>query len=249
MRLLLAGWLVAGTCLFAQQPSATGFGRMINPSGITPGPGGAGFGRMIYPGTGGPPAALRAGAPGGGGRGGGGRGRIAVPPPVQHQGHSGAVIVPYPVYYGGYYYPYDAPPAPSQNNEYDPYYAGDNGGQPSPVVIINQNFRPDTINPVVRDYSNVPLPQYVEPPQAPARPTISSGDTTLPSLYFLIAMKDGTIYPAVAYWVEGGDTLNYMTTQGVRNRVSLELVNRDFSKQLNKERDVDFGLPDPPAAK
>ena len=185
-----------------------------------------------------------------GGRGGrgGGPGRIAIPPAVQHQGHSGAVIVPYPVYYGGNYYPYDAPPAPAQGYEYDPSYVGDNGGQPSPVVIINQNFRPDTINPVVRDYSNVPLPEYVPPPQASTQPSISGGgDASLPSLYFLIAMKDGTIYPVVAYWVEG-DTLNYMTTQGVRNRVSLELVNRDFSRQLNKERDVDFGLPDPPPA-
>jgi hypothetical protein len=29
----------------------------------------------------------------------------------------------------------------------------------------------------------------------------------------------------------------------VRNQVSLDLVDRDFSTQLNKERNVDFGLP------
>ena len=55
-------------------------------------------------------------------------------------------------------------------------------------------------------------------------------------------MKDHTIFPAVAYWVES-DTLNYITPQGVRNRVSLDLVDRDFSKQLNKERSLDFALP------
>ena len=56
-------------------------------------------------------------------------------------------------------------------------------------------------------------------------------------------MKDHTIYPAIAYWVEN-DTLNYITEQGVRNRVSLGLVDRDFSVQLNKERDIDFALPE-----
>ncbi len=62
---------------------------------------------------------------------------------------------------------------------------------------------------------------------------------------FLIALKDHSIYPAVAYWIEGGDTLNYMTTQGVHNRVSLDSVDRDFSKLLNDQRRVDFALPPP----
>ncbi len=39
------------------------------------------------------------------------------------------------------------------------------------------------------------------------------------------------------------DTLNYITQQGVRNRVSLDLVDREFSTQLNKERNIDFALP------
>jgi hypothetical protein len=55
-------------------------------------------------------------------------------------------------------------------------------------------------------------------------------------------MKDHTIYPAIAYWVEN-DTLNYITPQGVRNRASLTAVDRDFSKQLNDERHIEFALP------
>ena len=108
-----------------------------------------------------------------------------------------------------------------------------------PVVIINQYFRPDSANPVVRDYSNVPLPE-------PAPQATNAGDSAAnPSdqqVMFLIAMKDHTIYPAIAYWVEG-DTLNYITVQGSKNSVSLDLVDRDFSKQINKERKVEFGLP------
>ena len=105
-----------------------------------------------------------------------------------------------------------------------------------PVVIINQNFRPDTVNPVMRDYSETPLPEstmrrYDQPGVNDDQPTV-----------FLIALKDHTIFPAVAYWVEG-DTLNYITTQGSLNRASLELVDREFSKQLNDERHIEFRLP------
>jgi len=31
--------------------------------------------------------------------------------------------------------------------------------------------------------------------------------------------------------------------QGVKNSASLDLVDREFSKQINKERKIDFGLP------
>jgi len=246
MRFLIAGVLLAGSCLLAQT-SATGFGRVINPSGLPVAPGTTGFGRMIYPGTGGPPVAVRPGSnpqtrsvT---------RGGVPVPSPVHHRTHNGAVVIPYPVYEAGTYYPYDAPAAPQQGYEYEPGYDPNNGWQSPPVVIINQNFRPDVINPQVTDYSNTQLPQYIPPPQqqGPAQqPAVSGADTNF-ALIFLIAMKDHTIYPAVAYWVDG-DTLNYVTTQGARNRISLELVDRDFSKQINKERNVEFGLPDPPPA-
>jgi len=36
---------------------------------------------------------------------------------------------------------------------------------------------------------------------------------------------------------------NYITVQGVKNSASLDLVDREFSKQINKERKIDFGLP------
>ena len=69
-----------------------------------------------------------------------------------------------------------------------------------------------------------------------------AASTAEQQVMFLIALKDHTIFPAIAYWVEG-DTLNYITVQGAKNSVSLDLVDRDFSKQINKERKVEFGLP------
>jgi len=181
-----------------------------------------------------------------------GPGHIPVPPPAAHLQYSRTVIVPYPVYYGGYYSGFDAPP-PAYGYGYDPSaqgYAQSAPGYPyngdpgyadlnqSPVVIINQNYRPDVPmapppDSTVRRYETPthPYDNQVAAPDAP--PTI-----------YLVAMKDHTIFPALAYWVEG-DTLNYITTEGSHNRATLDLVDREFSRQLNEERHVEFKLPPP----
>jgi hypothetical protein len=160
---------------------------------------------------------------------------------VAHGAHATPVAVPYPVFYGGSYYDYDAPPAPMAPYSAEAYQVpGYEQMTQPPVVIINQYFRPDSANPVVRDYSNVPLPEPGPQLQPPANDqSAATGDQ---QVMFLIALKDHTIFPAIAYWVEG-DTLNYITLQGVKNSVSLGLVDRDFSAQINKERKVEFGLP------
>jgi hypothetical protein len=238
---LLAVLIVGCGVMLAQRPgtpnpSPTGFGRLANPSGITPSQAGGGFGRLIYPATGGPPALSRGGT-------------STVPiglPPVAHPAHGRGVVAPYPVIYGGYYYGYDAPPVAGTADAapyYDQAYGYDQGGQ-SPVVIINQNFQPDVANPVMHDYSNVPLPpaanQYAPPvqPNAATQNAVNDGS----QLIFLIAMQDHTIYPAVSFWVVD-DTLNYVTPQGAQNRVTLDLVDRPFTAQLNKERGIDLTLP------
>jgi len=151
---------------------------------------------------------------------------------------SGAVVyVPYAVggYYGGYY---------------GGDYYGDQGmqqpGYPQqqymgPPVIINQNFAPDVARPVVREYATdanggIRLYGPQTPVSEPAPPVAEESPT------FLIAFKDHTIYAAMAYWVEG-DTLHYVTGQSTHNQVSLDLVDRELSDRLNRERQVDFRLP------
>ncbi len=108
---------------------------------------------------------------------------------------------------------------------------------PTPPVIINQNFQTEPVHPQFRDYSNVPLPEpgtvLVPPGSALAddQPTV-----------FLIAKNDHTILPVIAYWVDGA-TLHYVTPQSVPNQVSLDQVDRDFSRKLNADRHVPFALP------
>jgi hypothetical protein len=198
---------------------------------------------------------------GGGGRSVGGfRGPVrgTAPGPVARPGGVGPVVAaPYPVYFAGYYPNpfyggYATTPAPLDYG-YDPSQGYGQGyaaqgypsqgypaqapgyaGQGYPPVIVNPNYAPDTPNPGLREYT------YAPQPDAAPQPDDQTG--AAPSVIFLIAMKDHTIYPAIAYWVED-DTLNYITQQGVRNRVSLDLVDRAFSTELNKERNIDFALP------
>jgi len=49
----------------------------------------------------------------------------------------------------------------------------------------------------------------------------------------------------VGYWVDG-DTVHYITTGNVHNQVSVSLVDRDLTVQLNKGRGVQVNLPSPP---
>jgi len=234
MKFIAAALLLAASAAWAQRaPSPTGFGRLSNPGGVVGTTGGAGFGRLIYPGTGAPLVGRNPHLPG--------SPLVALPPRVAHGAHGFAAAVPYPVFYGGSYYDYEAPPAPMAPYSPDAYQVpGYEQMTQPPVVIINQYFRPDSANPVVRDYSNVPLPEPGSRLEPPANDQSAAGSDQ--QVIFLIALKDHTIFPAIAYWVEG-DTLNYITLQGVRNSVSLGLVDRDFSAQINKERKIEFGLP------
>jgi hypothetical protein len=148
---------------------------------------------------------------------------------------TGAIVyVPYAVggYYGGYYYGDQGGQAPA--NYPQQQYMG-------PQVIINQNFTPDVARPVVREY--VPdagggIRIYGPQSQVSDNPAPVAEESPT----FLIAFKDHTIYAALAYWVEG-ETLHYVTNQNTHNQVSLDLVDRDLSDRLNRERQVDFRLP------
>jgi hypothetical protein len=61
---------------------------------------------------------------------------------------------------------------------------------------------------------------------------------------YLIAFKDHVIRAVVDYSVEG-TTLSYVTLQGTRAQAPLDSVDREFSEQLNRERNIEFRLPPP----
>jgi len=203
-----------------------------------------GFGSVVYPGMGHAPTATPPPGQFVGGGHGYSRG-FANPGHASHPQHAGTVIVPYPVYYGGYYG--------------DPSAAGyvDDGSQANsqgiPSVVINQNFVPPQANPQVREYNGDQQQQpdqssglrlYQAPPSHPyadsqARPA-NSGQPTI----YLIAFRDHSIVQALGYWMQG-NTLHYVSAEQTLNQVSIDLVDRDLSQRLNDERGLDFRLPQP----
>jgi hypothetical protein len=220
MRFLLTAALAFAPAVFAQHTHTGSYGNVLHPGVPSPG-------------------ALRPPAPvgpnAGGSRIGGGRVGNGAANGRRFVG-GGAVYVPYPIYGPGY----------GMGYVNDGFYATDYNQGPGyadapapPTVIINQNFQTDSVRPQFRDYSNVQLPEPGTVATPPAAPGALADDQ--PTI-FLIAMQDHTIRPVIAYWVQG-DTLNYISQDGVMNHVSLALVDRDFSKQLNAERNVPFALP------
>ncbi|MGC9972444.1 MAG: hypothetical protein ABSE56_17820 [Bryobacteraceae bacterium] len=204
----------------------------------------SGYGNVVFPGTGGPPPmidpfaasfAYRLGA------------TVSGYPPYTgfpSRGRRGGAVVPYlyPVFVGGYDYPYPYQQTPNVTVVAPPQYAT----QPAAPIIINQYFGSETAKPAVTEYGpdgrEIPPADssgpriYQAPSNEPAEPSASD------SVVFFIALKDSSVYTAVAYWVDG-DMLHYITPQGKHNQTSLALVDRGLSARLNAGQKVDFHLP------
>lgn len=215
---LAVGGLVIAATLWAQHPARPEYRTYGSPHG---------FGNVVFPGTGtapraGVPFSLPSGFPQ----------RLAAtvsgwPPytgapavdPLRR--HERVYPILWPIWVGGYY-PYPEP-APQLTIIMPP--------QPAAApVTINQYFTGEP-KPAERETVST----YQAPAKTPVEPPADS-------VTFLIALKDSSVYSAVAYWVEG-DTLHYITPQGRHNRVSLELVDRALSEKLNQGRKVEFRLP------
>ncbi len=212
-----------------------------------------GFGNILYPGTGHAPA-----HPPGGvsqlsngyplGRLGSLYGPSTRYRPV-HPRHGASSIVAVPVYVGGYGYGYDPGYAAGA---YPPAEAPPVDANAAPSVVINQNFIPERATPVVREYGPATQRGNTSESQssglkmyeAPSHPYVDQQATAVqeqqPTIY-LIAFRDHNIVPALGYWTEGS-TLHYVTVDHDMNQASLELIDRDLSKQLNAERGVEFKL-------
>ncbi|MEP7354237.1 MAG: hypothetical protein ABI824_13495 [Acidobacteriota bacterium] len=265
--ILLCGILLSVPVRAQQRTtSPTGFGRILFPGGTSPkGAGGSGtvspFGRVLFPGGtapagvaspqnsgknvfpgGGAPATIRPGSSG--------AGLLGYRPPITHQSHSALIPILIPVYGSGYF-GYDAPiaqyaptatyPATGSTAPYGSQTDDGTGAQASPVVIINQYFRPDAAVDTQRDAPRDYQPQDTPAPSIAQAPVQTYSQPEGP--VFLIAMKDHTIYSANAYWIEDG-VLNYVTLHGDENSASMELVDRELSRRLNRDRKVSFGLPE-----
>ncbi len=215
---LAAGTVLAAGLLWAQRGARPEYRTYGSPHG---------FGNVVFPGTGtapraGVPFSLPSSFPQ----------RLAAtvsgwPPytgapavdPLWRRGHVYPMI--WPIFVGGFY-PYYEP---------QPNITIIMPSQPAAApVTINQYFAGET-----KSIERETVSTYQAPVKTPVEPPADS-------VTFLIALKDSSVYSAIAYWVEG-DTLHYITPQGKHNKVSLDLVDRALSEKLNQGRMVEFRLP------
>ena len=226
--------LLAVSALYAQNRA----GFVVSPGYITrvPGsvvfPGGSSalpgvqrtFGSTLFPGGGG----AQLGVPG----------FTPVAPFATRTGprHNGVgpIAYPVPVYVGDY---------SGYMGGYDPSVAPAGGAvqqAPNITIIYPPAAAPVFVTQGAAQQSGVALYQPPIPQQQPAPAAAAQPATEQP--HYLIALKDHTIYSAVAYWVQG-DTLHYFTDGNTHNQASLALVDRDLTKKLNLDSGMEVRLP------
>jgi hypothetical protein len=155
------------------------------------------------------------------------------------------MVVPYAVpVFGGYYGygAYDYAPQQQPVTIVVPQ-------QPAPQVIINHHYNsPDAVRPSVS--TEVPgergeVRVYEANPRKPVPEAAQEARTYVrddkPNIY-LIALKDSTVRQAIGYWAEG-TSLHYVTPEASISRVSLDMVDREGTRQLNAQRGLELELP------
>jgi hypothetical protein len=150
--------------------------------------------------------------------------------------------------YGGLYWPYTF----GLGYYSDPYYYSDYGYYPYDYGYGYQYGYPSAYQPnvtaVYPEQQSAPAMAYAASPvmrrydEYGQEIAPGSGGSVDSSPLYLIAFKDHTILPAISYSVTG-DTFNYVTLDREDKHVPLASVDRDLSRQLNRERRVAFNLP------
>jgi hypothetical protein len=213
--------------------SASGFGNIRFPgTGRAPfNPSNAGFGNVVFPGSGRVPGTPRTppqfGFPVGvitnpgfaKGLAGTVNGRIPFGSTVGRRGGFGGgvgqgfgyVPYPYPVYMGGGpegYVWQDQGAAPMYQQQ-----------QPPQPVVINQTFVGGAQSAPAEAEQGQGETAGVQVYEAPTRtPEEMAAAAPPPASYYLIALKDHSIYSAIAYWIDG-ENLHYFTQGNVHNQV------------------------------
>jgi hypothetical protein len=99
--------------------------------------------------------------------------------------------------------------------------------------MIVQQAPHEIVQTVIHDYK-------VLAPAAPAGPPATTAEEST----FVIALNDGTRLAAAAVWVQSS-TVHYIDTDNRHSEVPLTTVDRQSTRRLNQERNLDLRLPAP----
>jgi hypothetical protein len=155
-----------------------------------------------------------------------------------------STIWAYPVYVGGYY---------GVGGYYDAYTPPAEQQQPNVTVINNTPPAAPAQPVVINQYFNSPPPTTQDQPeesslriyqQRPSPAQAATENAAPEPRSYLIAYKDHSVYSALAYWVED-HTLHYVTMQNTHNQADISLIDVEFTKKLNQDRNMSFSLRGP----
>jgi hypothetical protein len=149
-----------------------------------------------------------------------------------------AYPVPYPVYGGGYGGGYDQPVVQQEPAQ-----------QPPNVIVVMPSGQGYAGYPAQGMYPGYPPAGGPGPQVGPAQSQITevpsadqqpAANTT--ATHYLIALKDHSVYSAVAYFVDG-QTLHYFTTGNAHSQVPISQVDRELTHRLNEDSGLEVKLP------
>jgi hypothetical protein len=149
-----------------------------------------------------------------------------------------------PYYYSCGYAPYDygysyAPQAsaPPVINQYVPQGSPQYAPQSYPQQGYPQQSYPRNTQVYPQNTQNYAPPQPTPSPRSVGtQPFYRTPD------FYLIAFSDHTMQAALSFNVEG-DTIHYTTREHVEKTAPLSSVDVRFSQQINRDRHVDFKMP------
>jgi hypothetical protein len=100
---------------------------------------------------------------------------------------------------------------------------------PAPILIVNPDYKPDVVKPVMREYfaESKPYENFT-----PAEPKI-----------YLIALKDGSLRQSVAFWREN-EKLLFVQPDHKQESIALTSLDREATVRFNKERGIEIRLPE-----
>lgn len=104
-------------------------------------------------------------------------------------------------------------------------------------------------NVVVVTPPRSPAPFY-EPPKAPVNAVVQEfpraagepASSTAPQNFFALVTSDGFVQSAIAVWADDS-FVYYIDASDVAHRISLDRINREASRKLNRERGLILNLP------
>ena len=141
----------------------------------------------------------------------------------------------YPSYYP-YYSDYTYPAYPTMSAGPAVTVVSTGSSTPAPSIIVNnapprQQTRSEEEDSGVRQSPSGQSESSLQPEPQATRSQI-----------YLIAARNGIVWAALAYWVDG-PTLHFITVKGERKQLPLAQIDRELSEQFNRERNVPFRLP------